>query len=248
VQLSDMQGLQRVDTGESASWERTSAHTSSIVSPTPSQQSVHSQERADSTGFQRPAPFQHTSSMESHDWPAVSQSPGGEVHQISSLDKISKVEKSVQGPESLPEWIDTLGVDFSYQAPPERIIKPVACFYVQPRIFGQTPKDDLYRAIYIMQRTLTDLVNGIATKSNIEPSKVLRTIRINKQGINILFDDETVVELPEGQDMIAEFKDIRPESPVKREWDSGPTDIQVDGDLDVIHTVQSEGYELRLIF
>jgi hypothetical protein len=99
-----------------------------------------------------------------------------------------------------------------------------------------------------MQRNLADLVNGIATKSGVEPSKVLRTIRINTKGLSILMDDETVVELPEGQDMVAEFRRMRPPSPMKREWNSGPTDIQVDGDSEVIHTVQSEGYELRLVF
>jgi hypothetical protein len=105
-----------------------------------------------------------------------------------------------------------------------------------------------YRAIYLMQPTLKDLINGIAMKCNVEATKVLRTIRINKQGLNILFDDETVKELPEGQDMVAEFNEIHPSSPMRREWDSGPSDIQVDGDIDVATTVQSEGYELRLLF
>ena len=99
-----------------------------------------------------------------------------------------------------------------------------------------------------MQRTLKDLVNGIATKSNIEPTKVLRTIRVNKAGINVFMDDEMVVQMPEGQDMIADFSEMRPQEPMKREWDAGPTDIQVDGDIDVISSVQSEGYELRLLY
>jgi hypothetical protein len=99
-----------------------------------------------------------------------------------------------------------------------------------------------------MQRTLNDLINGIAMKSGVEPSKILRTVHINNKGISILMDDETVVELPEGQDMIAEFQTIRSSSPMKREWDSRPTDVQVDGEVDSIQTSHSEGYELRLIF
>jgi hypothetical protein len=99
-----------------------------------------------------------------------------------------------------------------------------------------------------MQRTLKDLVNGIATKSNVEQTKVLRTVRINKAGLHIFMDDESVVELPEGQDMIAEFTEMNLQEPMKREWDAGPTDIQVDGDIDVVNVVQSEGYELRLHF
>jgi hypothetical protein len=99
-----------------------------------------------------------------------------------------------------------------------------------------------------MQLTLKDLINGIARKCNVEESKVLRTIRINKKGLNILFDDETVKEMPEGQDMVAEFTEIKPSSPMRREWDSGPTDVQVDGDAEVTDTLQSEGYELRLLY
>ena len=125
---------------------------------------------------------------------------------------------------------------------------PVACFYVQPRLVGKPSEDHYYRAVYVMQRTLKDLVNGIATKCNVEPTKVLRTIRINKTGINIMFDDECVVELPEGQDLVAEFNEMRPHSPMKREWDAGPTDIQVDGDIGVIENVNSTGFELRLLF
>ena len=99
-----------------------------------------------------------------------------------------------------------------------------------------------------MQRTLKDLVNEISRKANVEPSKVLQTVRINSKGLHIMFDDDTVRELPEGQDMIAEFQVAQSPSPMKREWDSGPTDIQVDGDADVIENVQSEGYDLRLHF
>lgn len=119
---------------------------------------------------------------------------------------------------------------------------------MQPRFVGKAPEDNYYRAIYLMQRTLKDLVNGIAMKCNVEATKVLRTIRINKQGLSIVFDDESVGELPEGQDMVAEFNEMRPHSPMKREWDAGPTDIQVDGDIDVATTLQSEGYELRLLY
>jgi hypothetical protein len=99
-----------------------------------------------------------------------------------------------------------------------------------------------------MQRTIRDLVNEIARKIDVEPTKILRTLRINSKGLQIFMDDETVRELAEGQDMVAELQDIRPHTPMKREWDSGPTDIQVDGDVDVIQTTRSEGYELRLIF
>lgn len=99
-----------------------------------------------------------------------------------------------------------------------------------------------------MQRTLKDFVNAIALKANLEPTKVIRTLRINQKGIQILFDDELVQELPEGLDMVAEIQDLHPEEPMKREWDAGPTDVQVDGDIGFTDSLTSDGYELRLHF
>lgn len=99
-----------------------------------------------------------------------------------------------------------------------------------------------------MQRSLKDFVNGIAMKAEIEPTKVIRTLRINQKGLSILFDEDLIQELPEGQDMIAEIRDLHPQEPMKREWDAGPTDVQVDGDLGLIDSTTSEGYELRLHF
>lgn len=124
----------------------------------------------------------------------------------------------------------------------------VASLYIQPRIAGKLPENSYYRAVYLMQRTVKELVNSIASKSGVEPTKVLRTVRVNKAGLSILMDDETVIEMPEGQDMIADFIEMRLQESLKREWDVGPTDIQVDGDTDVMSTARSDGYELRLLF
>lgn len=100
-----------------------------------------------------------------------------------------------------------------------------------------------------MERTVKALVGGISMKINIEPTKVTRTIRVNQKGLQILMDDEAIKEIPEQQDMTAEFHEIiPPQQPLKREWDAGPTDIQVDGDIGVIENVNSTGYELRLLF
>lgn len=99
-----------------------------------------------------------------------------------------------------------------------------------------------------MQRTLKELVNSIAMKCKLEPTRVVRTIRINAKGLAIALDDGDVQEIPEGQDMTAEFQEIHADSPMKREWDSGPTDVQVDGDVGAIETTTTSGYELRLLF
>lgn len=107
---------------------------------------------------------------------------------------------------------------------------------------GKLSENGYYRAVYLMQRTLKHLVNSVASKSGVEPTKVLRTVRVNKAGLNILMDDETVIEIPEGQDMIATFIEMQSQEPLKSEWDAGTTDIQVDGDI------RTDGYELRLHF
>jgi hypothetical protein len=101
-----------------------------------------------------------------------------------------------------------------------------------------------------MDRTVKELVAGIAMKMNVEPTKVTRTIRVNQKGLQIFMDDDAVNRIPEQQDMTAEFHEIGtpPIHPMKREWDAGPTDIQVDGDINVTANVHSTGYELRLLF
>lgn len=120
---------------------------------------------------------------------------------------------------------------------------------MQPRIAGKQPDDNYFRAVYLMDRTLKELVAGIARKIHIEPTQVTRTIRVNQKGLQILLDDAGVQAIPEQQDMAAEFLEIVPPTqPVKREWDAGPTDIQVDGDIHVIENVHSTGYELRLLY
>jgi len=147
-------------------------------------------------------------------------------------------------------WIEAVGVDQNYEPPPEPAIKPVACFYIQPRVVDQRMSDNFYRAIYIYRRTLKDFTNAIASRSNIEPTQVLRTVRVGLKDLPILLDDEYIRQLPEGQDMVAEFSEFRPGTPSRptREWDAGPTDVQCDGELPTVENVSSTGYELRLFY
>jgi hypothetical protein len=127
---------------------------------------------------------------------------------------------------------------------------PVACFFVQPRMAGRQPDDNYFRAVYVMERSVKALVSAISMKINVEPTKVTRTVRVNQKGLQILMDDEAINAMPEQQDMAAEFHEIGtpPAHHVKREWDAGPTDVQVDGDISVTENVHSTGYELRLLF
>lgn len=162
----------------------------------------------------------------------------------------TKVQRPYSDDHALSGWIEALGVDQTYQPPPEPMLKPVACFFVQPRLAGRQPDDNYFRAVYLMERTVKELVASIAMKIKIEPTKVTRTIRVNQKGLQILMDDDAVNRIPEQQDMTAEFHEIGtpPVHAMKREWDAGPTDIQVDGDISVTENVHSTGYELRLLF
>jgi len=257
VQLaSSPQDLTKIDTSMDAQmWEGQSAHasTSSIVSPTPSSQSLTSEKRRGST-FQRPQPFQPSSRMSSNEWRNLPQTATGDLKGMATAlggaDVPTKVQRPYSDDHALSGWIEALGVDQTYQPPPEPMLKPVACFFVQPRIAGRQPEDNYYRAVYLMERTVKALVSAIAMKINIEPTKVTRTIRVNQKGLQILMDDDAINVVPEQQDMTAEFHEIGtpPIQPLKREWDAGPTDIQVDGDISVIENVNSTGYELRLLF
>jgi hypothetical protein len=278
VQLvSSPQDLAKLETTVDAQiWEGQSAQTraSSMVSPTPSSQSLQSDKRRESrreSSFQRPQPFQPPSRMSSNEWRSNPQTATadlkGAVMPHGGADVPTKVTRPYSDDHALSGWIEALGVDQTYQPPPEPMLKPgtqscvvlfllmltslpVACFFVQPRIAGQQPDDNYFRAIYMMERTVKALVGGIAMKINVEPTKVTRTIRINQKGLQILMDDAAVHAIPEQQDMTAEFHEIGtpPVHPMKREWDAGPTDIQVDGDLGVVENVNSTGYELRLLF
>lgn len=106
----------------------------------------------------------------------------------------------------------------------------VACFYLQSRVQGKGPEDNYYRAVYLPQRTLKEFVSAAATKFDIETQKVVRTVRINQKGIQILMDDEAVREMPEGQDMKAEFATVDVQ---QGQWQSRSP---------------SSGYELRLSY
>jgi hypothetical protein len=103
---------------------------------------------------------------------------------------------------------------------------------------------DYYRAVYLSKRTLQCLVHEIASACNVEPTLVIRTLRVRKPGIYIQLDDESVCELSEGQDMVAHFREIRTVLPSQKEEGDGLVDEE-DGALNASSFM---GYELRLIF
>ena len=121
VQLTgEVPEFTKIDADPSMWEEKPSTSTSSIVSPSPS---LHSEPHSSST-FQKPLPFQ---SLSSNDWQSVSQTATADLHSgsisrhFSPPDVPSRVPKAETG--TLGGWIEALGVDSTYQPPPERVIK-----------------------------------------------------------------------------------------------------------------------------
>lgn len=251
--------LVHTNTSESSTWERLSTQTGpspSMASPTPSSRSL-SRSRRDST-LQQPTPFGGPSRENSNDWPSKQQPATVETSMTNPQNLASPpdnppVKVQTRSPTSgeTSGWVEAVGIDTSYQPPSDRPVKPIACFYVQPHVVGRPMLDDYHRAIYLTQRNLKDFVRVLSMKCAIEPTKVLRTVRISRQGLHILVDDECVREIPDGQDMRAEFCESHNEHPetVKREWDaSAPSDMQCDGDVPTLENLSTSGYVLKLFF
>jgi hypothetical protein len=50
-------------------------------------------------------------------------------------------------------------------------------------------------------------MSKISEKHKIDPERIVRVLRINRAGLKIMVDDDIVRELPDGQDMVAEFSE-----------------------------------------
>lgn len=243
--------LTKVDSRTAAIWQqRSSDHSSttggsSLVSPSPSSLSLHSQARSGTSipnaashwpEFQNLAPTDITSSN-----PQQLASPPDQITKVPRTDDAG----------SLSGWIEALGVDPSYKPPVvDRAIKPVACFFVLLRDSAQPDKHNYHKAIYLKQRTLKDFTNGIATKWNLDPTKVVRVLHVLSQGLEVEMDDDVIAELSEGQDLIMEIVEVKNSTePMKREWEMS-LDIVVDSDpsTNTQNVDQTEAYEIRLMF
>lgn len=244
--------LTKVDSRGSAVWQQRSSDrssttgTSSLVSPSPSSISLHSQSLGGPPGQNPPAQWTDFQQLA----PAEVQSSNPQ--QLGSPpDQLTKVPKTDES-GSLSGWIEALGVDSSYKPPlVDRPIKPIACFYILHRNPAQPDAHEYYRAVYLMQRTLKDFTNSIAKKWGLEPTKILRTLRVLDRGLKVEIDDDVIREMAEGQDLIMEIAEIQNPLPtqVKRDWEMA-VDVAVDSDnaSGTQNVLQAEGYEIRLIF
>lgn len=77
---------------------------------------------------------------------------------------------------------------------------------------------EYYRAIYLTERSVRDLMRKISEKHRIDPKRIVRVLHVNENGLRIMVDDDVVRELPEGQDMIADIY----ETPNKLSGDGTP--------------------------
>nr|POF15260.1 isoform 2 of grainyhead-like protein 2 like [Quercus suber] len=258
--LGDMTVLARTESGETtgSTWDKSGEdQLSSISSPTASQKSLPGSRR-DST-LQQPTPIDGPSRANSNDFRGHVQpvtmelKPHTHPTQLETPPEQHAVKVKTRSLETgtVSGWIEALGVDPSYKPPSERLKKPLACFYIQHRFAGRPFHDTYYRAIYLTHLSLKDFVSAIARKCDIEPSRIQQTVRVNKSGLHILFDDDCIRQLPEGQDMTVEITETRAHSTTPKagkEWDIAFTDSNPDGDLSLSDNVSSTGYELKLLF
>ncbi|CZT42588.1 related to transcription factor BOM [Rhynchosporium secalis] len=239
--------LTKVDSRSSAVWQQrrsdrsSTTGTSSLVSPSPSSLSLQSQAITATTAPAAPGLWSDFNSL------APTEVKASKAQLANATDELTKVARTdAAGNHS--GWVETMGVDAGYQPPVGRPIKPVACFYALLRDPLQPEKPEHYRAIYLMQRTLKDFTNMIATKWNVEATKIVRTLHILDRGLEVEVDDDVIREMAEGQVLTMEIAEVPIAASVKREWEI--TDVTADSDntSGTQHVTHTEGYELRLMF
>lgn len=249
--------LTKIETNDSASWEGRSAQSSTMASPTPSERSLISNKRQDSGVQMADSPIlserqepKHKSQLQKvtstpHQHSTAQSARNRGLRNASPLDRVIKVQTGSQESGTMSGWIESLGVDTTYQPPAEPVSKAVACFHIQPRVAGIKSNDDYYRAIYLNDRTLQEFVKAACSKTGLDANQVSRTIRFNNQGLQVLLDDADVKQMPEGQAMTAEFCRTD-DGEFEHQW---AFDMQIDGELTAPHdTPGAAQYELRLCY
>ncbi|CAG7932372.1 unnamed protein product [Penicillium olsonii] len=103
-------------------------------------------------------------------------------------------------------FLEAVVIDSTYRTPLKSPPKSIACFYVRFSA-TETFHQDYYRAIYLSERTVRDLIKQISARQQINPVCIVRMIHVNENGMRILVDDDVVRELPEGQDMVVDISD-----------------------------------------
>ena len=238
-----------------ASWDRKALSESTptnsyVASPSPSSRSMPSDSRpCESSSFPKPTPFSLNQPLP-NEWEQQlvhHQYTSANFTGFHSSNTATKVPKG-HTDESMPNWIEAFEVDPSYKAPAEKPIKPIACFYVLIKVPGDNPGEDYYRAVYLMERTVKDLIMSIAMKCGVDPTHVTRTLRINPRGLKIMVDDEVVRELPEGQDMIVEFTEVNTSTSTGFKQEAGSGASTPKATQTPTKSASNGAQEMRLLF
>ena len=195
---------------------------SNALSPTSSSMSLNSpQKREDGTN-----------------WPNAS------AHQKALSNQPVKIKRVVVNGSTISTGhIEAVDIDPTYRPPAERPPKPskylilqlsaqawpantssVACFYV--RFPSDHLSDGYYRAVYLSERTVRDFMHKISEKNKIDPERITQVLHVNQDGLKIMVDDDVVRELPDGQDMVAEFSEASKLDGVAINIDS-PSSVEV---------------------
>ncbi|KAJ5561808.1 hypothetical protein N7535_003730 [Penicillium sp. DV-2018c] len=124
-----------------------------------------------------------------------------------TVPRVSSFDQSPRG------FLEAVGVDSTYRPPTDRPPKPVACFYVRLSTANPQQSQDYYRAIYLAERTVQDLLKHICLKYQIDSTTISSIIHVNQKGLRVMVDDDVVRELPEGQDMIIDISDVPGSTP-----------------------------------
>ncbi|KAJ5215334.1 uncharacterized protein N7498_001741, partial [Penicillium cinerascens] len=132
-------------------------------------------------------------------------SPCMDTTQLASLKNPTIMHRTTSGNTNVSTgFIEAVDIDRKYRPPAERPPKPIACFYIGFRGYGEHPPD-YYRAIYLTERTARELMKKISEKQDIDPACVVRIFHMSQNGIRIMVDDDVVRHIPEGQDMVVDI-------------------------------------------
>jgi hypothetical protein len=133
------------------------------------------------------------------------------------------IQKNPSADQVSRGFLEAVGIDSTYRPPLERPPKPIACFYIRFSGNEESPHD-YYRAIYLTERTVQDLIKQISSKQQIDPARIVSIKHVNEKSMQIMVDDDVVRELPEGQDMLV---DISPMTDSNVDAPGSPIEIKL---------------------
>ncbi|KFY24270.1 hypothetical protein V491_02221, partial [Pseudogymnoascus sp. VKM F-3775] len=177
-------------------------------------------------------------------WDEFADTSANSQHLAIPPDQFTKIPK-MDDAGRLTGWIEALGVDDAYHPQQKHLVKSVACFYVLNRDATPVSKKLYYRAVYLTQRSLSDLLAGIGSKWGFDPSTVRRSLHVLTNGLEVEMDDEAVREMRDGQDMVLEVKKLSASTSTKREWE---WEMALDEEEVEGNSVEREMCEIRLLF